>query len=82
MPPDSDPEALRARARRLRRLAALLQRSTVHELRRLGGADTWRGPTADAFAIDATWAQRMVDTAAGELVDAARLLERRAADAA
>jgi hypothetical protein len=82
MPPDRDPEALRARARRLRRLAAQLQRSTIYELRRLAGDDTWRGPTADAFMLDATWAQRTLDTATTELVAAARLLERQAADAA
>jgi hypothetical protein len=80
MPPIDDPAACRARAGELRRLAGLIEHSTVHELRRLGGDATWRGPTADAFVADARAAARLLDEAAADLRHAARGLELRAAD--
>jgi uncharacterized protein YukE len=77
----ADPDALRARARALRSLAARLDASVLHDLRAAAGDDTWRGPTADAFVADVQRAERRCDDAGAALRAAARALEGDAARA-
>ena len=81
------PEDLRAQARRarveadeLRRLAALLDRSHVHELTRLAGDRTWIGPTADALAGAVTHAREQLARAAADLRRAAVAVDQEASD--
>lgn len=78
---DDDATLLRRRAALLRRLAGDLDDSLVRTLRARGGEATWRGPVAEAFALDADTAVRRLDQAVDELWGRAQLLERRAADA-
>jgi hypothetical protein len=78
--PTTDPEVLRARARALRSLAGRVDRSVLGELVRVGGDDTWRGPTAFAFQTDARRADRWRDDAVASLRRAARQLEAAAAE--
>ena len=81
------PEDLRAQARRarvdadeLRRLAALLDRSHVHELTRLAGDRTWIGPTADALAGAVAHAREQLARAAADLRRGATVADQEAGD--
>jgi len=81
------PEDLRAQARRarvdadeLRRLAALLDRSHVHELTHLAGDRTWIGPTADALAGAVTHAREQLARAAADLRRGAVVADQEASD--
>jgi hypothetical protein len=81
------PEELRAQARRahvdadeLRRLAALLDRSHVHELTRLAGDRTWIGPTADALAGALAHARQQLERAAADVRRGAVAAEQEASD--
>ena len=81
------PEDLRAQARRaraeaddLRRLAALLDRSHVHELTRLSGDRTWIGPTADALAAAVAHAREQLARAAADARRAATVTDQEASD--
>jgi hypothetical protein len=81
------PEDLRAQARRarvdadeLRRLAALLDRSHVHELTRLAGDRTWIGPTADALAGAVARARQQLERAAADVRRGAVAADQEASD--
>jgi hypothetical protein len=81
------PEDLRAQARRARveadelcRLAALLDRSHVHELTRLSGDRTWIGPTADALAGAVLHAREQLERAAADLRRGAVVADQDASD--
>src|SRR6187200_2696585 len=81
------PDDLRAQARRarveadeLRRLAALLDRSHVHELTRLSGDRTWIGPTADALAGAVLHARAQLERAAADLRRGAVVADQDASD--
>src|SRR6476619_3526199 len=81
------PEELRAQARRaragadeLRRLAALLDRSHVHELTRLAGDRTWIGPTADALAGVVAHARQQLEGAAADVRRGAVAADEEASD--
>jgi hypothetical protein len=73
-------EALRARARALRGLARRVDASVLADLVRLGGDETWRGPTAFAFQTDARRADRWREDAVASLRRAATQLEAGAAE--
>jgi len=81
------PEDLRAQARRarvdadeLRRLAALLDRSHVHELTRLAGDRTWFGPTADALAAAVAQVRGQLERAAADVRRGAVAADQEASD--
>jgi hypothetical protein len=81
------PEDLRTQARRarvdadeLRRLAALLDRSHVHELTRLAGDRTWIGPTADVLAGAVVHAREQLHGAAADLRCGAVVADQEASD--
>ena len=81
------PEELRAQARRaraeadeLRRLAALLDRSHVHELTRLAGDRTWIGPTADVLAGVVAHARQQLEGAAADVRRGAVAADQEASD--
>jgi len=81
------PEDLRTQARRarvdadeLRRLAALLDRSHVHELTRLAGDRTWIGPTADVLAGAVVHAREQLHGAAADLRRGAVVADQEASD--
>lgn len=81
------PEDLRVQARRarvdadeLRRLAALLDRSHVHELTRLAGDRTWIGPTADALVGAVAHAREQLARAAADLRRGAMVADHEASD--
>jgi hypothetical protein len=76
----ADAAALRARARALRALARRVDASVLADLVRVGGDETWRGPTAFAFQTDARRADRWRDDAVASLRRAATQLEARAAE--
>jgi len=73
-------EVLRARARALRALARRVDASVLADLVRLGGDETWRGPTAFAFQTDARRADRWREDAVASLRRAAAQLDARAAE--
>jgi hypothetical protein len=73
-------EVLRTRARALRALARRVDASVLGELVRVGGDETWRGPTAFAFQTDARRADRWREDAVASLRRAATQLEARAAE--
>ena len=81
------PDDLRAQARRarvdadeLRRLAALLDRSHVHELTRLAGDRTWIGPTAGALADAVAYARGQLARAAADVRRGAVVADQEASD--
>jgi hypothetical protein len=81
------PEDLRAQARRaraeadeLRRLAALLDRSHMHELTRLSGEQTWLGPTAAELATLVARGREQLERAAADLRRQALLSDHEASD--
>ena len=65
---------MRERAERLRRLSYALTGSTIADLATVGGPDTWRGPTATAFADTALAARRTLDDAVDDLTRASHWL--------
>ena len=69
---------LRRRAGALRRLARVIDGSSVHQLSARSGDDTWQGPTAVAFGQGLRQAQRILDDATHELVATAIRLEHEA----
>lgn len=79
---DDDPTELRRRAAALRDLARRIDGSALHDLGRLAGEATWRGPAAEAFLI--AWRQRHqhLAAAAASLRRVAADLEHRAASTA
>jgi hypothetical protein len=79
-PSAASAEVLRARARALRALARRVDASVLADFVRLGGDETWRGPTAFAFQTDARRADRWREDAVASLRRAATQFEARAAE--
>jgi len=77
-----DPATLRRRAGELRRLAAALERSSLHELARFAGSDTWTGPLADRFLAEVGSLRAGLSEIADELRRHAATLDATAATAA
>ena len=75
MDPVIEARELRRRARTLRRFAAMIEGAQLGALARLGGDDTWYGPTAGAFLDDCRTVDRLVHDAIDDLRQAARHLD-------
>ncbi len=71
---------LRTRARALRQLAEATTMQSVRTLHHRAGPDTWAGPLATRFLDDLTGLRRELSAAHDELREAARTLDRRAAE--
>jgi hypothetical protein len=77
-----DVHELERRARDADALASRLDLSLLREVEPAAGADTWLGPTAAAFVLEARAAGRMLDDVVHDVRAVARRLRRDADDLA